>query len=117
MRNSEGHRPIARSAMTALALLFVAAVVAGGEVKKMPADLTLGPSSDSPGKVTFSHATHVDAAKPNCVACHPRLFSILKAKSGDRQITHKKMEKGAQCGSCHNGKVMFGFDDCTMCHK
>ncbi len=117
MRYSNEHAWTARGIVAALALLVAVSVAAGGEVKKMPADLTLGPSSDSPGKVTFSHATHVDAAKPNCVACHPRLFSILKTKSGDRQITHKKMEKGAQCGSCHNGKVMFGFDDCTMCHK
>jgi c(7)-type cytochrome triheme protein len=117
MRYSNGHVGIARGVVAGLALLVAASVVAGGEVKKMPPDLTLAQSGDSPGKVTFSHATHVDAARPSCVTCHPRLFSILNVKSEERKITHKKMEKGAQCGSCHNGKTMFGFDDCTMCHK
>jgi hypothetical protein len=33
------------------------------------------------------------------------------------RITHAKMEKGRQCGACHNGKAAFGFDDCTACHR
>jgi c(7)-type cytochrome triheme protein len=117
MRYSKGHTWLTRTMVAAVGLLVAASVVTGGEVKKLPADLTLAQTGDSPGKVTFSHTTHVDASKPDCTSCHPRLFSILRAKSVDRAITHKKMEKGGQCGSCHNGRTSFGFDDCTTCHK
>ncbi len=69
--------------------------------------------------MTFNHDMHVDGAKPNCVSCHPTSFSILGRSSSTEKrtpITHKAMEKGGACGTCH-GKAAFNFDDCTMCHK
>jgi c(7)-type cytochrome triheme protein len=84
---------------------------------RLPGELTMPQGEDSPGKVTFRHDSHVDSAKPGCVTCHPRAFSIL-GRSSDRvreKITHDAMEKGKACGSCH-GKQAFGFDECGNCH-
>ena len=100
--------------------LAVAGLVAGQGLPKLPADITLPQSGDSPGKVVFSHATHVGMqAKADCTACHPKLAPILKARAGaTRQpMTHAAMEKGQSCGSCHNGKSARAFEDCTMCHR
>ena len=85
---------------------------------KLPGELAIARSADSPGQVIFNHATHVDEAKPACTGCHPREFRILKANAGKTPIRHADMEKGRQCGKCHDGKTSFGLtDDCTMCHK
>ncbi len=88
------------------------------DLPKLPQQMVLAQSPDSPGKVTFTHASHM-GARPDCTQCHPKLFPITKgqAAGASARITHAKMEKGSYCGNCHNGKAAFGFDDCTMCHK
>ncbi|MBE3111752.1 MAG: cytochrome c3 family protein [Acidobacteria bacterium] len=106
---------------TLVLLLGVAAgsaVLAQG-LPKLPADVTLPQAAESPGKVVFSHQTHVDQAKPDCTTCHPKLFKILDRPlaRGTEKSMHAKMEKGAQCGACHNGKDANGLDDCTTCHR
>jgi c(7)-type cytochrome triheme protein len=103
-------------------LAAVAGVLLGGtalaeSLPNLPPALPLPQAGDSPGKVTFQHESHVDAAKPVCVECHPRIFGIL-GRSGQpkpRVVTHAAMEKGEACGACH-GKKAFAFDDCTACH-
>jgi c(7)-type cytochrome triheme protein len=102
----------------ALAFALAVGVASAGELARLPRDAALPQADGSPGPVTFSHASHVDQAKPSCVTCHPRSFSILKASASEgARITHDGMEKGKQsCGACH-GSTAFGFDDCTMCHK
>lgn len=113
-----------RSWSWAAILVMIAAIgVAGAaprqDLPKLPEQLTLPQSPDSPGKVTFLHATHL-GERPDCTRCHPKLFSIMKAspaRAAARRITHANMEKGRQCGACHNGKAAFGFDDCTACHR
>jgi c(7)-type cytochrome triheme protein len=95
--------------------LATAALAEGA--KKLPAAFVLPTSEGSPGAVTFSHDSHVDAKAPSCVACHPRLFRILEkgmTASGE-PIKHAAMEAGRQCGTCH-GKVTFGFESCDLCH-
>jgi c(7)-type cytochrome triheme protein len=90
----------------------------GEGLRRLPADFSLQPSEGSPGKVTFSHASHVDSKKPACVTCHPGTFRILEpgmTANGER-IRHAEMEKGRQCGACH-GKAAFGFDSCDLCHR
>jgi len=87
---------------------------------RLPGELKLTPSADSPGQVVFDHATHVDASRPVCTTCHPREFSILKTKTtaGRRPILHENFTKGRQCGSCHDGRKAFAVeDDCTNCHR
>ncbi len=106
--------------LTTLAVLLVAGTGVGQNLPKLPADVALPQSGDSPGVVTFSHQNHVGfQAKADCTACHPKLAPILKQKSQMKRdaITHAKMEKGQSCGACHDGKKAHGFEDCTSCHR
>jgi len=100
-----------------VALLVTAGGVALAELPRLPRDLPLVKSADSPGVVVFRHESHVDEARPACIACHPQRFSILGKAGEERRpaVTHAAMEKGQACGACH-GKGAFGFEDCTMCH-
>ena len=90
---------------------------ARADLPRLPGELQVPRGGDSPGQVTFRHESHVDAAKPACVGCHPRRFGILGRSTGRarEQITHAAMEKGQACGACH-GKQAFGFDECGSCH-
>jgi len=109
---------VARLAV-ALALAFVAtAALAGGKLHRLPTDHVFARGEGSPGAVTFSHASHVDAAKPACLTCHPRIFRITEAgRRADKEpIQHARMEAGAACGACH-GTAAFGLDTCDNCHK
>ena len=108
-----------RWVLAALLLLGAGGVsAAGSRLHRLPADRELKTGDGSPGKVTFSHGSHVDTAKPACLACHPRLFRITeKERLQDVEpITHARMEKGGACGACH-GKSAFNFETCDMCHK
>jgi c(7)-type cytochrome triheme protein len=101
-----------------LAGVLVAGVGSAEGLKRLPADFEMPQGDGSPGKVTFSHATHVDQKQPSCLACHPRAFAMLqKGKAvGLEQVKHEAMEKGQACGACH-GKQAFGLDSCENCHK
>ena len=107
--------------MLVLVGVLLAAGLAGAQgLPKLPADLALPQTGDSPGKVVFSHASHVGMqAKADCTACHPKLAPILKAKASRTRevITHDRMVKGQSCGACHDGSSARGFDDCAMCHR
>ncbi len=101
-----------------LAFLGAGAAVSAQTLPRLPGELKLTRSADSPGQVVFDHATHVDSSKPACTPCHPREFSILKANRGKRPILHDNFNKGQQCGSCHDGRKAFKVeDDCTNCHR
>jgi c(7)-type cytochrome triheme protein len=102
---------------TLLTLCLNGAVLAGS-LPRLPQDRALPQGTDSPGVVTFRHATHVDAGRPDCTTCHPSLFPILPRSPAQTtpRLTHKAMEKGAACGKCHDGKSAHGFDDCATCH-
>lgn len=106
-----------RKLIPLLPALLLAGTSLGAELPRLPVALKLPQSTESPGVVTFNHDMHVDSAKPTCVSCHPRLFSILGRSAATRTkvATHAAMEKGAACGACH-GKAAFNLDDCTMCH-
>jgi c(7)-type cytochrome triheme protein len=107
-----------RGAVLLVGLLAATSASAGGKVTKLPADYAFPSGEGSPGKVTFSHASHVDTAKPSCVACHPQAFRILESgrTATGQPIRHQQMEAGAGCGACH-GKTAFAFDSCDTCHK
>ena len=101
-----------------LAAIAWCASVAAASLPKLPGELQIAKSAESPGQVIFNHTSHVDEAKPACTGCHPREFRILKSKGAGAPIKHADMEKGHQCGKCHDGKTSFNMtDDCTMCHK
>ncbi len=103
--------------LTALLLGGVPAVALAQGARKLPADYALRTSDGSPGKVTFSHSSHVDRKRPSCLDCHPGNFRILEAgkTTSGEPIRHAEMEKGRQCGACH-GRTAFGFDRCDSCH-
>ncbi len=104
--------------LAVLAALLLAGVAAADGLDKLPPDRPLPQSDGSPGKVTFSHQSHVDLKSPGCTNCHPKYFKTLeKAATADgKPITHKAMEAGGQCGACH-GKTAFNFDSCDSCHR
>jgi c(7)-type cytochrome triheme protein len=112
-------RCAAASVVLLSALALVTTVAAQSTMPKLPAPYQFAQTGDSPGKVTFNHASHVDESAPSCTSCHPKAFSILKAGAtvDGKAITHASMDKGQSCGACHNGKKSFGFDDCTLCHR
>jgi c(7)-type cytochrome triheme protein len=105
-----------RSLVAALTLLG-AGLAAAYDLPRLPGELALKRGADSPGQVTFRHQSHVDSAKPTCLACHPERFSLLGRSATEKRpaITHQRMTAGRDCGACH-GKEAFGLDDCTMCH-
>jgi c(7)-type cytochrome triheme protein len=108
----------ARCAAALAGVLLAGAAMASGVLQRLPRDRALAQGEGSPAPVTFSHGSHVDAASPGCIACHPKVFSMLepgKASPGGA-IRHEKMEAGAACGLCH-GKTAFGLDSCELCHK
>jgi c(7)-type cytochrome triheme protein len=116
-------RSLIRSAAAAVAVIAalaaVTTVAAQSKLPKLPGPYEFAKTGDSPGTVTFNHASHVDEAAPSCTSCHPKAFSILRAgaTADGKPITHAAMEKGQSCGACHNGKKSFGFDDCSLCHR
>jgi c(7)-type cytochrome triheme protein len=100
-------------------ILVVSGAAAAQNMPKLPPDTTLPQSGDSPGKVVFSHQSHVSyQAKADCTACHPALAPIVKTSRSAKRapLTHAAMLKGQACGACH-GKTAHNFDDCTTCHK
>ncbi len=102
-----------------LAVATLVGLVSGAGLPRLPGDRALPRSADSPGVVVFSHRSHLDAARPRCTACHPRVFRMLKPStpapgSGE---AHRAMEAGQQCGACHNGKDATGLDSCETCHR
>lgn len=103
-----------RAALGLLALGLSGTALAG--LPRLPAEVSIHRGADSPGQVAFRHESHVDAARPDCVTCHPRRFSILGSEGTPRPaITHQAMEQGQACGACH-GKQAFGFEECGNCH-
>ena len=117
MRSIRGRAALAAALIASVVL--AGAAFAQGKMPNLPKPFAFPQTGDSPGPVTFNHESHVDENAPNCTACHPKMFKILKAgATGDgKAITHDGMNKGQACGTCHNGKKSFGFDDCTMCHR
>ena len=51
-----------------------------------------------------------------CDACHDSLF---KMELGATPVTMDTMKKGENCGTCHNGDLVFdvGFGNCARCHR
>jgi c(7)-type cytochrome triheme protein len=66
--------------------------------------------------VVFSHLVH--RLKYTCSACHSAKGSSFKA--GEADITHKAMDDGKFCATCHNDRAAFASNDedsCIRCHS
>ena len=99
------------------------ATVAAAGLPRLPGDLQIPKSDDSPGQVTFRHGSHVDSknVEGSCVTCHPKLFGILgRSTEPPPKVTHARMEnaeKPEACGACHSKKgPAFSLDECGNCH-
>lgn len=100
-------------------MLLFAAVVALGAATVMaaPGDIEFKrPEGQTAGPVppaVFPHWIH--QIRYRCYVCHPRLFVM---KAGGNDVTMQKIQKGEQCGACHNGKTAFkvNFQSCSRCH-
>ncbi len=83
---------------------------------KLPADRVYAHTGSPDSVVTFSHRTHVDYESNKCTGCHPKLYRIL---GGSPPVTHRDMDAGASCGTCHDGKHAFDVrakESCGSCH-
>jgi len=110
---------LAFAALSVLGAMTLAVAVAAADLPRLPKPILVPKGEDSPGLVTFNHESHVDPAKPSCLACHPRLFPMLKESAPKKgAMTHEKMDQGQYCGACHaKGKTAFAFEDgCENCH-
>ena len=68
-------------------------------------------------KVTFNGKIHADKGL-KCTDCHPTPFPNKRSAAGTYKM--EKMNKGENCGICHNGTKAFKTSDpanCTKCHK
>jgi len=68
------------------------------------------------GKVVFDGKVHADKGL-KCNDCHTKIF---KMKKGSDKITMAAMNKGENCGTCHNGQKAPKSSDpanCKICHK
>ena len=104
-----------------LASLLLAAAAQAAGLPKLPAKFTYPKGEKSPGVVTFNHSSHLLEDEPNCISCHPRVYSILRGHEATAKtrpaLTHEQMDKGESCGVCH-GKTAFKFKDhCELCHN
>jgi len=82
--------------------------------RKGPAPHAYAASADSPGRVTFRHATHLKRGE-TCATCHPKPFAMHFSPPRPAGGMHEP----AACGGCHDGKAAFATDDtdrCTRCH-
>ena len=69
------------------------------------------------GNVTFNGKIHADKGL-KCTDCHPTPFPNKRSAAGTYKM--EKMNKGENCGICHNGTKAFKTSDpanCTKCHK
>ena len=49
-----------------------------------------------------------------CKVCHQDYFIMNRWRN---KVSHEEIEKGRQCGACHNGELAFGVDkECERCH-
>jgi len=86
---------------------------------KLPGDFVFPVGEESPGEVTFSHASHQDYASDGCKTCHREDFSLRRSGAAlAGAVTMQRMEKGELCGRCHNGEMAFDVKEaCDSCHK
>ncbi len=83
---------------------------------RMPADLVVAQSADSPAPVTFSHAVHVDSGSPECSSCHRDGFPLVRTASARTPLKPGAAHK--LCGQCHDGTSAFSVEnDCEKCHR
>ena len=97
-------------------MVVAAAIVVFGSAVAAPPGKTVEFAGGPMGKVVFDGKTHADKGG-KCNDCHTKIFQM---KKGSTKITMAAMNKGENCGVCHNGDKAFKSSDpknCKTCHK
>ena len=116
--STQGRRATSVEAAKAAAAVTPQATPARGALE-LPPPYAFEPSAESPGRVVFDHATHVDTSAPDCSRCHAQLFSIeVSGRPLRGEWTYERIHEGDLCASCHDGKSATAIEeDCTWCHR
>ena len=108
--------------MVGVAALAVVAVVGwglfAGTVKDAEAeygDIVINNYSDAAGMrpAVFPHWFH--RIRFSCKVCHADLGTKMQA--GGNEINMLKIFDGEYCGTCHNGEIAWGVENCILCHS
>ena len=97
-------------------LIVLAAIALNGGAVASPPGKTVEFAGGPMGKVVFDGKAHAGKGL-KCNDCHTKIFQM---KKGSTKITMAAMNKGENCGTCHNGSKAFASNDpkkCTSCHK
>jgi hypothetical protein len=118
--------------MTGVLVLVCAFVLFTGVVsaqKKMPDTVTLKLEGAAMAPVTFSHVTHAQKAKIDCVSCHHKDKDPKESRACRtcHQVTGSKESAPPakdifhlKCQTCHKESTAKGVKAptlCTECHK
>jgi c(7)-type cytochrome triheme protein len=111
--------PERRTLRASDAPLLRASTSGASEVLALPEPYVFPQAETSPGEVTFSHATHVDAAEPRCAGCHAGTYRInLPGALVTGGWSLDRVHQGDLCASCHDGTRAFAIiEDCERCHQ
>lgn len=98
-------------------VMMVSLLLAVGMALAVPAGKTTVFEVKGADKVTFDGKNHADKGL-KCNDCHTKVFPMKRSAAGT--YTMEKMNKGENCGTCHNGEKAFKSSDaanCAKCHK
>lgn len=78
-------------------------------------DIIINNYSDAAGMrpVVFPHWFH--RIRFRCKVCHADMGTKMQA--GGNDINMLKIFDGEYCGTCHNGEVAWGVENCILCHS
>jgi c(7)-type cytochrome triheme protein len=100
---------------TQILIAAIAAMVFVGGALAVPPGKTVEYAGGPAGKVVFDGKAHADKGL-KCPDCHTKIFQMKKGA----KITMASMNKGENCGVCHNGTKAPKSSDaanCKTCHK
>lgn len=83
---------------------------------RLPAGITYDKAVGPDSAVVFRHTSHVHYESDRCTGCHPKLFRLL---TPTRRTSHRDMDAGRSCGTCHDGTHAFDVrasGSCASCH-
>lgn len=101
--------------------LLVGTVLAGlllsgsPEARAEYGNVVINNYSDAAGvrPVVFPHWFH--RIRFSCKVCHGDLG--FKFQAGGNRINMVQIIDGEYCGSCHNGDIAWGVENCSLCHS
>lgn len=95
--------------------IVLALIVQVADVRAEYGDVVINNYSETAGMrpVVFPHWFH--RIRFRCKVCHGDLD--FKFQAGGNEINMVKIIDGQYCGSCHNGELAWGLQDCNLCHS